>query len=174
MTSSFPTRRSSYLRCGYRYVVRALVSTGFLSFGLWVHHMFTTGMPKLSMSLFSVASMAVAVPSGVQVFAWIATLAAGRLRLTVPALFILGFLFIFVLGGLTGVMVGMMPFDWQAHDTYFIVAHLHYVLIGVMVFPLSAAFYYLTPSVSRRAMSEPLGLWAFWLVFIGVNITFFS
>ncbi|MDQ3561199.1 MAG: cbb3-type cytochrome c oxidase subunit I, partial [Pseudomonadota bacterium] len=116
---------------GYRLVVLALVSIGFLSFGLWVHHMFTTGLPKLSLSFFSAASTAVAVPSGIQVFAWIATLAAGRaIKLTTPALFILGFLFIFVGGGLTGVMVGMAPFDWQAHDTYFIVAHQHYVLIG--------------------------------------------
>lgn len=160
---------------GYRLVVLALVGTGFLSFGLWVHHMFTTGIPQLSVSFFSAASMAVAVPSGIQVFAWIATVAAARRMrpLKTPMLFVLGFFFIFVLGGLTGVMVAVVPFDWQAHDTYFIVAHLHYVLIGGMVFPLFAALYYWTPYVSRLALSERMGRWAFWLMFTGVNVTFF-
>jgi cytochrome c oxidase subunit I+III len=158
---------------GYRLVVLALIATGFLSFGLWVHHMFTTGLPKMSLSFFSAASTAVAVPSGIQVFAWIATIAAGRVRLTTPALFVIGFLFIFTLGGLTGVMVAMAPFDWQAHDTYFVVAHLHYVLIGGMVFPLFAAFYYWVPVASKRALSERLGRWVFALMFVGVNVTFF-
>ncbi|MBW7931957.1 MAG: cbb3-type cytochrome c oxidase subunit I, partial [Gammaproteobacteria bacterium] len=123
---------------GYRLVVLALIGAGFLSFGLWVHHMFATGIPQLSLSFFSAASMAVSIPSAIQVFAWIATIAAARrLRpLKVPMLFVLGFFFLFVLGGLTGVMVAVVPFDWQAHDTYFIVAHLHYVLVGGMVFPL--------------------------------------
>ncbi len=125
---------------GYRLIVVALIGTGFFSFGLWVHHMFTTGIPALSLGFFSAASMAVAVPSGIQVFAWIATIAAGRLKLTAASLFVLGFLFIFTLGGLTGVMVAMVPFDWQVHDTYFVVAHFHYVLVGGMVFPLFAAF----------------------------------
>src|SRR5690606_24488505 len=110
---------------GYRWVVLALVAVGFLSFGLWVHHMFATGLPQLSLSFFSAASMAVAIPSGIQIFAWMATLARGRPQMNVPALFVLGFLFTFTLGGLTGVMVASVPFDWQAHDTYFIVAHLH-------------------------------------------------
>ncbi|WP_240788589.1 cytochrome c oxidase subunit I [Ramlibacter henchirensis] len=160
---------------GYRLVVLALVGTGFLSFGLWVHHMFTTGIPQLSVSFFSAASMAVAVPSGIQVFAWIATVAAARRMrpLKTPMLFVLGFFFIFVLGGLTGVMVAVVPFDWQAHDTYFIVAHLHYVLIGGMVFPLFAALYFWAPYVSRKPLSERIGKWAFWLMFIGVNLTFF-
>jgi len=158
---------------GYRLVVLALVATGFLSFGLWVHHMFATGIPMLSLAFFSAASMAVAIPSGIQVFAWIATIAGGRLRLHVPALFILGFLFIFVLGGLTGVMVAMVPFDWQAHDTYFIVAHLHYVLVGGMVFPLFAAIYYWAGMGSSRPLSERLGRWSFALVFIGFNLSFF-
>ena len=158
---------------GYRLVVVALVATGFLSFGLWVHHMFATGIPQLSLSFFSAASMAVSVPSGIQVFAWIATIAAGGLRLRAPALFILGFLVIFVLGGLTGVMVAMIPFDWQVHDTYFVVAHFHYVLIGGMVFPLFAALYYWIPTASSRPLSERLGRWAFALMFLGFNITFF-
>ncbi len=158
---------------GYRLTVLALLGTGFLSFGLWVHHMFATGIPQLSLSFFTAASMAVAIPSGIQVFAWIATFAAGKAKLHTPTLFLLGFLFIFVLGGLTGVMVAVVPFDWQAHDTYFIVAHLHYVLIGGMVFPLFAAMYYWTPSLSRRRLSERLGRWVFGLMFVGFNIAFF-
>jgi cytochrome c oxidase subunit I+III len=158
---------------GYRLIVVALIATGFFSFGLWVHHMFTTGIPALSLGFFSAASMAVALPSGIQVFGWIATMAAGRLRWTAPSLFVLGFLFIFTLGGLTGVMVAMVPFDWQAHDTYFVVAHFHYVMVGGMVFPLFAAFYYWAPAFSRRALSERLGKAAFWLMFIGFNIAFF-
>src|SRR5688572_13105182 len=156
----------------YNLIVVALIATGFFSFGLWVHHMFTTGIPALSLSFFSAASMAVSLPSGIQVFAWIATIAAGRLKFTTPALFVLGFLFIFTLGGLTGVMVAMVPFDWQVHDTYFVVAHFHYVLVGGMVFPLFAAFYYWAPVFSRRALSERLGKWAFWLMFAGFNIAF--
>ena len=159
---------------GYRLVVLAVIGTGFLSFGLWVHHMFTTGIPPLSLSFFSAASMAVAIPSGIQVFAWIATIASGKLQNKTPTYFILGFLFIFTLGGLTGVMVAMVPFDWQAHDTYFVVAHFHYVLIGGMVFPMFAAFYYWAPTASKKPLSETLGKWTFWLIFIGVNITFFT
>lgn len=160
---------------GYRLIVVALIATGFFSFGLWVHHMFTTGIPGLSLAFFSAASMAVAIPSGIQVFSWIATMAAGRsrFRINVPSLFILGAVFIFVLGGLTGVMVAVVPFDFQAHDSYFVVAHLHYVLIGGMVFPLFATFYYWVPIVSRKMLSERLGKWAFWLMFIGFNTTFF-
>jgi cytochrome c oxidase subunit I+III len=160
---------------GYRLVVLAVVATGFLSFGLWVHHMFATGIPQLSLSFASAASMAVSVPTGIQVFAWIATIAAAaRMRpLKLPMLFILGFFFIFVLGGLTGVMVAVIPFDLQAHDSYFVVAHLHYVLFGGMVFPLFAAFYYWAPFASTRALSDRLGRWAFWLMFIGFNVSFF-
>src|SRR5690606_3271553 len=122
---------------GYRAVVVAVVAVAFLSFGLWVHHMFTVGIPHLALAFFSAASGLVAVPTAVQIFAWIATLAQGRkVRLDVPMLYLGGFLFIFVLGGLTGVMVAMVPFNWQAHDTHFVVAHLHYVLVGGFVFPL--------------------------------------
>lgn len=160
---------------GYRLNVVALISTGFFSFGLWVHHMFSTGIPALSLSFFSAVSMTIAIPSGIQVFSWIATIAAGRerFRITTPSLFVLGFLFIFVIGGLTGVMVAVAPFDFQVHDTYFIVAHFHYVLIGGMVFPLFATYYYWAPMVSRNMLSERLGRWVFWLIFLGFNITFF-
>ncbi|HSK38950.1 MAG TPA: cytochrome c oxidase subunit I, partial [Arenibaculum sp.] len=158
---------------GYTWVVLAAVGTGFLSFGLWVHHMYATGIPGMSLNFFSAASMAVAIPSGIQVFCWIATLLSGRPILKTPMLFVLGFLFIFILGGLTGVMVASVPFDWQVHDTYFIVAHLHYVLIGGMVFPLFAGLYYWMPLVTGRMMSETLGRWAFGLMFVGFNVTFF-
>jgi cytochrome c oxidase subunit I+III len=158
---------------GYRAVVLSLIATGLLSFGLWVHHMFTTGLPKLSMSFFTVASMLIAIPSGLQVFCWIATIMSGRLRLATPALFVLGFLVIFVIGGLTGVMVAVVPINLAVHDTYFVVAHFHYVLIGGMVFPLFAAFYYWAPLVSRRPLSERLGRWVFGLMFVGTNVAFF-
>ncbi|MGH6610066.1 MAG: cbb3-type cytochrome c oxidase subunit I, partial [Burkholderiaceae bacterium] len=158
---------------GYRLVVLALVGTGFFSFGLWVHHMFATGIPQLSLSFFSAASMAVSIPSAIQIFAWIATFAAGKVQFKTPALFVLGFLFTFVLGGLTGVMVAVVPFDWQVHDTYFVVAHFHYVLFGGMVFPLFAAFYYWMPYTSKHALSERIGRWVFGLVFVGFNVAFF-
>jgi len=157
---------------GYRLIVLAILATAFISFGVWAHHMFATGMPPISVSFFSAASMAVSIPAGIQVFSWIATLAAGRPRLAVPGLFVIGGLVVFVMGGLTGVMVAMVPFDWQAHDTYFIVAHLHYVLIGGMVLPMFGAFYYWIPMVSRNALSERLGRWIFWLMFAGVHVAF--
>src|SRR3546814_19245983 len=155
---------------GYPLIVLVLVATGFISFGVLSHHMFTTGMPTLSIGFFSAASMAVSVPAGIQGFSWIATLAAGKPRYDTPTLFVVGGLVTFVMGGLTGVMVAMVPFDWQAHDTYFIVAHLHYVLIGGMVFPLFAAFYYWLPMMSRRALSERRGKWIFWLIFVGMLV----
>ncbi|MGH8585450.1 MAG: cytochrome c oxidase subunit I [Gammaproteobacteria bacterium] len=158
---------------GYRWVVIALLGVGALSFGLWVHHMFAVGVGPLSMGLFSAASMAVAIPSGIQVFSWIATLWRGNVRLSAPMWFILAFFAIFVLGGLTGVMLAVVPFDWQAHDSYFVVAHLHYVLIGGMVFPLFAAFYYWAPTVGGKPLSERLGRWACGLMFIGFNVAFF-
>ena len=159
---------------GHRLVVLALIAMGLISFGLWVHHMYTTGLPQLSLSFFSAASMSVAITSGIQVFAWIATLARGRLRLTTPTLFILGFIVVFTMGGLTGVMVASVPFDFQVHDTYFVVAHFHYVLVGGTVMPLLAAIYYWFPTASKKALSERLGKWVFWLFFIGFNVTFFT
>jgi cytochrome c oxidase subunit I+III len=160
---------------GYNLIVIALIATGFFSFGLWVHHMFTTGIPSLSLAFFSAASMAVAIPSGIQMFSWIATIASskGRFRINTPSLFVLGFLFIFTIGGMTGIMVALVPVDFQVHDTYFVVAHFHYVLVGGMVFPLFATFYYWTPMVAKRQLSERLGRWVFWLMFIGFNVAFF-
>jgi cytochrome c oxidase subunit I+III len=157
---------------GYHLLVLALVGTAFISFGVWAHHMFATGMPTLSVSFFSAASMAVSVPAGIQVFSWIATFAQGRPRLNTPTLFLAGALVTFTIGGLSGVMVALVPFDWQVHDTYFIVAHLHYVLFGGMVFPLFAALYYWTPMISRRPLSERLGRWVFGLTFGGFQIAF--
>ena len=159
---------------GRRAIIVALVGVTFFSFGLWAHHMFATGLGVLEMSFFSAASMAVAIPTGIQVFAWIATLWNGRVRMTTPTLFLLGFMFIFVLGGLTGVMVAVIPFDWQVHDTYFIVAHFHYVLIGGMVFPMFAALYYWLPLINGNQMSERVGKWVFWLMFGGFNVAFFT
>jgi cytochrome c oxidase subunit I len=157
---------------GYAWIVLAAVGTGFLSFGLWVHHMFTTGLPSISLAFFSAASEAVAIPTAVQIFVFIATVLTGRLIFSVPMLFATGALAIFAFGGLTGVMVALAPFDWQAHDTYFIVAHLHYVLIGGMLLPLIAGLYYFFPLVRGRKLSERLGRWAFWLMFVGFNVAF--
>ena len=158
---------------GQRAVVAALVATGFFSFALWAHHMFTAGLGVLSATLVSAASMAVAVPAAMQVFAWIATLRRGRVRLDATALFLLGFLFLFTLGGLTGVMVAVLPFDTQAHDSYFVVGHLHYVLIGGMVFPLFAALLHWLPLVNGQRIDERLARRAFWLMFLGFNLAFF-
>ncbi|WP_432378340.1 cytochrome c oxidase subunit I [Duganella sp. P38] len=158
---------------GYRPVVIALAAVGAISFALWAHHMFTAGLSLWSSTLVSAASMIVAVPTALQVFAWIATLWRGQVRINAPMLFVLGFLFIFVLGGLTGVMVAVLPFDWQAHDSYFIVAHLHYVLIGGLVFPMFGALYYWLPLVNGQRMSERLARWVFGLMFAGMNLAFF-
>ena len=158
---------------GYRAVVWALAAVGVISFLLWIHHMFTAGLGPLALYLASAASFAVAIPSAVQVFAWIATFWKGRVQINAPTLFLLGFHFIFVLGGLTGVMVAVLPFDWQAHDTYFIVAHLHYVLIGGMVFPVFAGLYYWAPVYNGHRMSERVARWAFGLMFVGFNMAFF-
>jgi cytochrome c oxidase subunit I+III len=158
---------------GYRWVVVALMGTGLISFALWVHHMFAIGMPHVTAALFSAASMAVAIPAGIQVFSWIATLWRGNVQRAAPTWFLLGFFGVFVLGGLTGVMLAVAPYDWQAHDTYFVVAHLHYVLIGGLVFPVFAAIYYWAPMVSGKRLSERAGKWACALMFIGMNLTFF-
>jgi cytochrome c oxidase subunit I+III len=159
---------------GYLALVIALVTIAFLSFGLWVHHMFTTGLPPLGMSFFTAASIMIALPTGLQIFCWIATLATGApVRLATPLLFVIGFFFIFVIGGLTGIMLGAATLDQQLHDSYFVVAHLHYVLIGGAVFPLFGAFYFWFPKLTGRLLSERAGRWNFWLFFIGFNVSFF-
>lgn len=157
---------------GYGWIVLAAVGTGFLSFGLWVHHMFTIGLPGISLGLFSAASEAVAIPTGIQIFCFLATLAAGRVARSVAMLFVLGGLATFVVGGLTGVMVALAPFDFQAHDTFFVVGHLHYVLVGGTIFPVIGACYYYYPLAAGKLLSERLGTVAFWLMFIGFNVTF--
>jgi cytochrome c oxidase subunit I+III len=164
------TRRPVF---GYLALVMALIATGILAFGLWVHHMFVTGLPRLGESFFTASSMAIAVPAGVQIFCWLATLWDGKPIFKTPLLFIIGFIVTFVIGGLTGVMVASVPFDTQVHDTYFVVAHFHYVLIGGAVFPLLGAIYYWLPKITGRMMSEYLGKWVFWLIFIGFHLTFF-
>ena len=158
---------------GYRAIIAAIVAMGFLSFGLWVHHMFTVGIPHLALAFFSAASALVAVPTAVQIFAWIGTLASGRPRWDIPMLYVSGFFFVFVIGGLTGVMLAMVPFNTQAHDSYFVVAHLHYVLVGGFVFPMLAALYHWLPHISGRRSLYRLSVPAFWLIFIGFNLTFF-
>jgi cytochrome c oxidase subunit 1 len=164
------TRRPIF---GYPAMVLSLFITGFVAFGLWVHHMFATPIPQLGRSFFTAASVLIAIPTGVQIFCWIATIYAGRPRYTASMLFAIGFIVVFIIGGVTGVMVASVPFDLQVHDTYFVVAHFHYVILGGVVFPLFGACYLWFPKVTGRMLSERLGRWHFWLFFVGVNLTFF-
>jgi cytochrome c oxidase subunit I len=158
---------------GYPALVLSLVGNGFVAFGLWVHHMFATGLPQIGEAYFTAASMMIAITSGVQIFCWLATLWTGRLQLTAAMHFIFGFIFIFVIGGMTGVMLASIPLDLQVHDTYFVVAHFHYVLIGGALFPLFGAFHYWFPKFTGRMIDEKLGKIAFWILFFGFNFTFF-
>jgi cytochrome c oxidase subunit I len=158
---------------GYPVVVLSLVSTGILAFGLWVHHMFATGLPRVGYSFYTAASMAVSIPTGLQIFCWIATIWEGRPRLQVPMLYVIGFIITFVIGGLSGVIIAAVPLDLQLHDTYFIVAHFHYVLIGGAVFPLLGAITYWYPKFTGRMMSERLGRIGFWTIFLGFQLAFF-
>lgn len=158
---------------GYNAIIVAIVAMAFLSFGLWVHHMFTVGIPHLALAFFSAASALVAIPTAVQIFAWIGTLASGRPKFDIPMLYVVGFFIVFVCGGLTGVMLAMVPFNTQAHDSYFVVAHLHYVLVGGFVFPMLAALYYWLPHFTGRRSVYGLSIPAFWLILIGFNLTFF-
>jgi cytochrome c oxidase subunit I+III len=164
------TRREVF---GYTAMVLSLVATAFLGFGLWVHHMFATGLPQVGTSFFTAASIMIAIPSGIQLFCWIATIYAGSPRWDTPLLFVIGFVVIFVMGGVTGVMLGSVPINLQVHDTFFVVAHFHYVLIGGAIFPLFGAMYYWFPKIIGTRLSERLGRWNFVLLFLGFNLTFF-
>jgi len=157
----------------YPVVVLAIISTGILAFGLWVHHMFATGLPRVGYSFYTAASMTVAIPTGLQIFCWLATMWDGRPRFQVPMLYVVGFIVTFVIGGLSGVIIAAVPLDLQLHDTYFIVAHFHYVLIGGAVFPLLGILTYWFPKITGRMMSETLGKIGFWILFLGFQLTFF-
>ncbi len=158
---------------GYTVVAMATVATMVIGFGVWLHHMFATGVPALALSFFSAASFVIAIPSAAAVFAWIATIATGRARMSTPFLFFTGFIMLFVIGGLSGVLTASLVFDWQLTDTYFIVAHLHYTLIGINVFPVIGAVYHWFPKMTGKMMDERLGKWTFWVMFVGFNLTFF-
>jgi cytochrome c oxidase subunit I+III len=173
MVSMLVTTFSRRAIAGYVWIATSLVSVGFISFGVWVHHMFATGLPSLALAFFSAVSLLITIPSGVQFFAWIVTMWKGKVELTVPMLFTVGFLLIFLLGGITGVMVSILPFDWAVTDSYFIVAHLHYVLNGAVVFPIFGAVYYWMPKMTGKMLSERMGKWSFWVMFVGFNLTFF-
>ena len=158
---------------GYTALVLTMIATGFIGFGVWVHHMFTTPLPQLGQSIFTASSMLIVIPNGVQIFCWLATLWTGKWNLKTPLIFVLGFFAIFVMGGLTGVMLASVPLDLQLHDTFFVVAHFHYVLIGGAVFPLFGAIYYWFPKFTGKLLSERAGIANFILLFVGFNLVFF-
>jgi len=158
---------------GYTAVALSTMATMLVGFEVWIHHMFATGMPSLALSFFSAASMIISIPSAVAVFAWIATIWLGRPAFKTPFLFFAGFVLLFVIGGVSGVMTAAVPLDWQLNETYFIVAHLHYVLLGINVFPVVGGIYYWFPKFFGRMMNERLGKWSFWVMFIGFNAGFF-
>ncbi|HEX6804168.1 MAG TPA: cytochrome c oxidase subunit I [Terriglobales bacterium] len=165
------TRRHIF---GYVPIVTSVVATGFLGFGVWVHHMFATGLPQMSESFFTAASLMIVIPTAVQFYCWMATMWHGRLQLKLPMLWVFGFFFVFLIGGLSGVMLASVPVDWQVHDTFFVVAHFHYVLIGGALFPMFAGLYHWIPKITGRMMNDVLGKVHFWLFFVGFNITFFT
>ena len=159
---------------GYLEMILSMTATAFIGFGVWVHHMFATGLPQFGQSFFTAASIMIVVPTSLQIFNWIATIwTARRLRITTPFLYAASFFFVFIIGGLSGVMLASVPLDRQVHDTYFVVAHFHYVLIGGSTFPLLGAIVFWFPKMTGRMMSERLGRLSFWLLFIGFNLTFF-
>jgi cytochrome c oxidase subunit I len=157
---------------GYRFVAGSSVAIAFLSFSVWAHHMFAVGLSQAESTFFSAASMLIAVPTGVKVFNWLATMMGGRIRFTTAMLFAVGFIAVFVLGGLTGVSLAVVPIDLAVTDSYYVVAHMHYVLFGGTVFAIFAGAYYWFPKMTGRFLSERLGRWHFWLAFIGFNLTF--
>jgi cytochrome c oxidase subunit I len=157
---------------GRQAMVGALVAIGFISLGVWAHHMFAVGMTSWSNTFFAASTVLVGVPTGIKIFNWTATMYGGKLRMTVPMLFCCAFLLQFLCAGLTGIMLGMVPFDWQLHDSYFVVAHFHYTLAGGLVFGIFAGLYYWYPKVTGRMFNEKWGKWHFWLFVIGFNLTF--
>ncbi|HEX4240840.1 MAG TPA: cytochrome c oxidase subunit I [Steroidobacteraceae bacterium] len=157
---------------GYSLVALSTVATMILGFGVWVHHMFATGLPGLSLAFFSAASIIITVPSAVAVFAWLATIWLGRPVITTAFLFFSSMIILFVIGGVSGFMTASVPVDWQLTDTYFVVAHIHYVLIGINLFPVVGAIYFWFPKMTGKLLDERLGRWNFWTMFIGFNLAF--
>ena len=158
---------------GYTAIAVSTIAIGFYSMLVWAHHMFTVGLPTFLLGFFMLSSMIIAVPTGIKIFNWLATLWRGNLRFDTPMLFALGFLAVFTIGGLSGIFVAAFPFDWQAHDTYFVVAHFHYVLFGGSMFAIFGGLYYWWPKMFGRRLGEGLGKWHFWLTLIGFNVAFF-
>ena len=173
MVSMIITTFSRRKTFGYTALVLTMVATAFIGFGVWVHHMFVTPLPQLGQSIFTASSMLIVVPNGVQIFCWLSALWLGRWNLKTPLVFILGFFGVFIMGGLTGVMLASVPLDTQLHDTYFVVAHFHYVLIGGAVFPLFGAVYYWFPKFCGRMLNEAAGIAHCILFFIGFELVFF-
>jgi cytochrome c oxidase subunit 1/cytochrome c oxidase subunit I+III len=157
---------------GYTAVALATVATMVVGFGVWVHHMFATGLPGMALSFFGAASMIIAIPSAVSVFAWLGTIWTGRPVFKTPFYYFAGFILLFVMGGVSGFMTAAVPLDWQLTDTYFVVAHLHYVLLGINVFPVVGGLYYWFPKFTGRMADERLGKFGFWVSFIGFNVAF--
>ena len=157
---------------GYPVMVGATVCIAFVSFSVWAHHMFTVGMTSTSNTFFAISTMMVGVPTGIKIFNWVGTMWGGKIRFDTPMLFCLGFLFQFLIAGLTGVMLGVVPFDWQLNSSYFVIAHFHYTLVGGTLFTIFAAIYYWFPKATGRLLSERLGKWHFWLFAIGFHVTF--
>src|SRR6201984_516001 len=157
---------------GYPAMVAASVAIMFVSLGVWAHHMFTVGMSSVSNAAFTLSTMLVGVPTGIKIFNWIATLWGGRIRFTTPMLFCVGFLFQFLIAGLTGIMLSVSPWDWQLHNSYFVVAHFHYVIVGGILFALFGAFYYWFPKMSGKMCNETLCKLHFLLFLIGFHLTF--
>lgn len=157
---------------GYEFVAASTMAIAFISFGVWAHHMFTVGMSRQLDLFFSASSLVVSIPTGIKVFNWLATIYGGRLHIASPMLFALGFMALFVMGGLTGIMLAMVPMDWQLSDTYFVVGHFHWVLIGGTIFGVMAGIHYWYPKATGRMLSERLARWQFWLLFLGFVLTF--
>lgn len=157
---------------GYEFVAGSTVAIGLLSLGVWAHHMFAVGLGNVFNAFFAIASMLIAIPTGIKVLNWTATMWGGKIHFATPMLFAVAFLIEFVVGGLSGVAIASPPIDWQATDTYFIVAHFHYTLFGGSLFAIFAGVYYWFPKMSGRMPSERLGKWHFWLTVIGFNLTF--